>query len=105
MLSIWTMLNFVIGKGLTPEPGNQHLPLFPQYFLPFPNEILIFEVHLNLGLCRCDFTVIKKLENLKICLFITKTLTEYFRIEYTNVSGKDNIPHSTENLCYCWPLF
>ena len=34
----------IVGKG--ENAGNQHFILFPQYFLPFPNQISNFHSHL-----------------------------------------------------------
>ena len=34
----------IVGKGK--NAGNQHFLLFPQYFLPVPRQISVFESHL-----------------------------------------------------------
>ena len=37
-------LENIVGKG--ENAGNQHFLLFPQYFLPIPRRISIFNLHL-----------------------------------------------------------
>ena len=37
-------LENIVGKAQ--NAGNQHFLLFPQCFLPFPNQISIFQLHL-----------------------------------------------------------
>ena len=34
----------IVGKG--ENAGNQHFLLFPQFFIPFPNQISIVHLHL-----------------------------------------------------------
>ena len=43
----------IVGKG--EHAGNQHVLLFPQSFLPFSNQISIFESHL---FCRLRLLLI-----------------------------------------------
>ena len=47
-------LENIVGKG--ENAGNQHFLLFPQCFLPFPKQILIFKLHL---ICRLQMLSIR----------------------------------------------
>ena len=39
-----SLLKKIVGKG--ENAGNQHFLLFPQSFVPFPKQILVFQSHL-----------------------------------------------------------
>ena len=41
------LLKTFVGKE--ENAGNQHFLLFPQCFLPFPNQISVFETHLYMS--------------------------------------------------------
>ena len=52
----------IVGKG--ENAGNQHFLLFPQCFLPFPNQISIFHFHLS-----CLLQILPFWNQSKILLF------------------------------------
>ena len=53
----------IVGKG--ENAGNQHFLLFPQCFLPFPNQISIFHPHLFCCLHMLSFGAVEKLCHLE----------------------------------------
>ena len=53
----------IVGKG--ENAGNQHFLLFPQCFLPIPNRISGFNLHLF-----CGLQMLSVWTSLKICCFV-----------------------------------
>ena len=53
----------IVGKG--ENAGNQHFPLFPQSFPPFPKEISSFHSHL-----LCHLQMLSIWTSLKFCCLV-----------------------------------